>query len=67
MLQPQNYRYFSEDLDIEKVLVSSKISFGQKNCKYFIGYMHDDSKFKTLHTILPKTSAYVKGYDGCFF
>ena len=27
------------NVDIEKVLVSSKISFGEKNYKYFIGYL----------------------------
>ena len=26
------------DVDIEKVLVSNKISFGEKNYNYFIGY-----------------------------
>ena len=26
--------------------------------------MHNDNKVKLLHTMLPKTSAYVKGYDG---
>ena len=29
---------FSGDVDIEKVLVSNKISFGEKNYKYFISY-----------------------------
>ena len=28
---------FLKDVDIEKVLVSNKISFGEKNYKYFIG------------------------------
>ena len=27
---------FLKDIDIEKVLVSNKISFGEKNCKYLI-------------------------------
>ena len=52
------------DVDIEKVLVSNKISFGEKNCKYFIAYLHNNTKVKPLHIILPKTSAYVKSYDG---
>ena len=30
---------FLKDVDIEKLLVSKKISFGEKNCKYFIGYL----------------------------
>ena len=43
-------------LDIEKVLVSRyKISFGEKNHKYFLGYLHHDNKLKPLHIMLPKT------------
>ena len=52
------------DVDIEKVLISNKISFGEKNYKYFIGSLYNDNKVKTLNNILPKTSAYVKRYDG---
>ena len=50
---------------IEKVLVSAKISFGEKNCNYFIGYFCfcNDHKIYQLHIMLPKTSAYVKSYD----
>ena len=36
----------------------------KKNHKDFIGYVNDDYKSKTLHIMLPKTSSYVKGYDG---
>ena len=64
----KNYRnktpIFLKDVDIEKVLVSNKISFGEKNYKYLIGYLYNDSKVKPLHVMLPKTSAYVKSYDG---
>ena len=52
------------DIDIEKVLVSNKISFGEKNYKYFIGYLYNNHKVKPLHIMLLKTSAYVKSYDG---
>ena len=31
---------FLKDVDIEKVLVSNKISFGEKNYKYFISYLY---------------------------
>ena len=55
---------FLEDADLEKVLVSNKISFGEKNYKYFFGYLCDDNKVKPLHIMVPKTSAHVKGYDG---
>ena len=53
-----------KDIDIEKVLVSKKISFGEKNYKYFIGYLYNDDKVQPLNIMLPKTSAYVKSYDG---
>ena len=58
------------DVDIEKVLVSNKISFGEKNYKYLIGYLYDNHKVKPLHLMLPETTAYVKSYDklnGCIF
>ena len=42
------------DVGIEKVLVSNKISFGKKNCKYFIDYLYNDHKVKSLHIIFPK-------------
>ena len=52
------------DKDIAKVLVSSKIFFGEENYKYFIGHLYNDHKVKLLHTMLPKTSTYVKIYNG---
>ena len=56
--------YFLEDVDIEKTLVISKISSGEKNYKYFIDYLYNDHKIKPLHIMLPKTSTYGKRYDG---
>ena len=47
---------------LKKVLVSKKISFSKKNYKHFICYLYNDHK--SLHIMLPKTSAYVKSYDG---
>ena len=47
------------DVDTEKVFVSKKISFG-----YYIGYLYHDNKVKPLHIRLPKTTAYVKSYEG---
>ena len=41
-----------------------KISFGEKNYKYFIGYLYNDHNVKPLHIMLRKTSFYVKIYDG---
>ena len=37
---------------------------GEKNYKYFIGYLYNDHKVKPLHLVLPKISAYVKRCDG---
>ena len=53
-----------KDVDIQKVLVCNKISVGEKNYKYFIGYLYNDHKVKPLYIILSKRSAYVKSYDG---
>ena len=59
----RNKTIFFKDEDIEKTLVSNKISFGEKNYKYFIGYLCNDDKVKPLNIMLPKTSTYVKRYD----
>ena len=55
---------FLEDVDIEQVLESNKISFGEKSYKYFIGYSYNGNKVKPLNIMLAKTSTYVKSYDG---
>ena len=51
-------------VDNEKLLVSNKISFVEKNYKHFIGYLYNGNKVKPLNIMLTKTSAYVKIYDG---
>ena len=51
------------DVDIEKVLISNKISFGKKTIKYFIGYLYNGNEVKPLNIMLPKTST-LKSYDG---
>ena len=43
-------------LDIEKVLVSNKISSGEKIYKYFIDYSYNNHKVKPLYRMLPKTT-----------
>ena len=55
---------FLRDANIEKVLLFNKIPFGEKNYKYFIAYLYNDHKVKPSHIMIPKTSAYVKSYDG---
>ena len=54
---------FLGDVGIEKVLVSNKIYFGEKNCKYFIGFLYNGNKVKPFNIMLPITSPYVKSYD----
>ena len=55
--------FFWKTLILKTVLVSKKISFGEKNYKYFIGYLHDNHKVKLLHIMLPKMLPYVKCCD----
>ena len=56
---------FLKNADIEKVLLSNKVSFGEKNYKYFIvGYLHNDNKARPLNIMPSKTNAYVKSYEG---
>ena len=62
---------FLEDVGIDNILVSNKVSLGEKNYKYFINYLCNDYKIKSLHIILSKMSAYVKSMmvqlNGCIF
>ena len=51
-------------LILRKYYYLSKFPLVKKNYKYFIGYLYNDNKVKPLHIMLPKTSAYVKSYDG---
>ena len=58
--------YFFRRKGIEKVLVSNKFSPSEKNYKYliFFFFLHNDHEVKELYVMLPKTSTYVKSYDG---
>ena len=49
------------NIDINKVAVSNKISFGKQDVKYFIGYK-DVEKIRPLRS-LPKMSAYRRNFD----
>ena len=53
---------FLNDIVIN-ILVLKKISSSVRNYKYFVGYL-DDWKSKPFILILPKTSAYIKSFDG---
>ena len=48
--------------DVNKVLLSSKASFGRKDYKYLIGYK-DDKKVRPLCLMLPKMSAFRRDFD----
>ena len=50
-----------KNVDINKIVVSNKVSFGKKGFKYFIGYK--DGKIKPLCIFLPKMRAYRKDFD----
>ena len=41
-----NILIFLRDVDIEKMLVSNKISFGEKSDKYSLDYLYDNHEFK---------------------
>ena len=48
-------------IDIDKIVVSNKVSFGEKGFKYFIGYK--DAKIRLLYIFPPKMSAYRRDFD----
>ena len=52
------------DLDVNKILISKKESYGTKNSlKYFIGYNYDDA-IRSVCIKLPQMIGYVKHFDG---
>ena len=60
----ENKKLFNlNDIDVNKILVSKKESYGTKNLlKYFIGY-NDDDAIRPLCTLLPQMIGYVKHFD----
>ena len=60
----KNKKLFSfNDIDINKMLVSKKESYGTKNSlKYFIGY-NDGDVIRPLCIIIPQMIGYVKHFD----
>ena len=51
-----------KNIDINKIVVSNKVSFGKEAFKYFIGYK-DAKKVRPLCIFLPKMSACRKDVD----
>ena len=60
----KNKKLFNiHDLNVNKILVSKKVSYGTKNSfKYFIGY-NDDDVIRPLCIKLPQMIGYVKNFD----
>ena len=60
----KNKKLFNiNDLDVSKILVSKKESYGTKNSlKYFIRY-NDDDAIRPLCINLPQMIGYVKNFD----
>ena len=50
-----------KNIDISKIVVSRKVSFGKKGFKYLIGYK--GAKFRPLCIFIPKMSTYGKDFD----
>ena len=50
------------NIDINKIVASNKVSFGKKGFKYFIGYK-DAQKIRPLSIFLPKMSAYIRDLE----
>ena len=51
-----------DDVDISKIIVSNKVSFGNTVFKHVIGYK-DDTKINLSCRMLPKMSAYRRSFD----
>ena len=51
-----------EDIDINEIVASNKVSYGKKGFKYLIGYK-DAKKVEPLCIFLPKMSAYRRDFD----
>ena len=52
---------FQKKIDIDKIVVSNKVSSGKKAFKYFICYK--DAKIRPLCIFLPEMSAYRRDFD----
>ena len=50
-----------KNININKIVVSSKVSFGKKCFKYFNGYK--DAKIRPFCIFLPKMSPYRRDFD----
>ena len=51
-----------DDIDVNKIVVSNKISFGKNDFKYFIGYK-DAKKIRSLCIFPPKMRAHRRDFE----
>ena len=51
-----------DNIGVNKIVVSNKISLGKDDLKYFIGYK-DARKIRSLCIFLPKMSAHRRNFD----
>ena len=52
------------EVDIKRIALSDKKSYGKDSFKYFIGYRHEGNAFPTpLCIILPQMNAHTKYFD----
>ena len=49
------------NIDINKIVVSNKVSFGKNSFRYFMGYK--DAKIRPLCIFLPKIRAHRRDFD----
>ena len=54
--------YLTNNIDIDKIVVSDKVSLGKKVAKHFIGYK-DGKKVRPLCILLPNIGAYRRNFD----
>ena len=52
-----------DSVDSSKILISDKFKLSDDDCKFFIGYLHDDDVIKSLCIVIPQMSGYIKYFD----
>ena len=60
----QRYKnlFFKKDVDVDNILLSNRLAIGEKTVNTLLVTCR--MIMKLSHVMLPKTSTYVKGYDG---
>ena len=50
------------DKNLSKIVLSNRVPFGKKGCKYFIGY-EDGKNVRLLYIMVPIMTAYRRDFD----